>query len=1005
MSNSCKDFLEIIYQDLDKGFVSLWDKQTKVTRFYQVGDWDALIVDAERRVNEGRDVYFGVLPYAHKVEKGRGTEQDVSAITTLFMDIDVADGTHSSGSKYPESVDKALELLQNVLEPSMIVYSGGGLHLYWLLSEPITIETDEERWEFVKPCLQDLQGVIIRWFKYKGYDADNTADLVRLLRVPGTVNFKNPESPKNVEIIFPERELQEPNNLRRYEVREIQDFINNMKEQLAGLKATDSATQDTGLLDGDVNVIVRRCTFIQHCVKEAATLKEPLWHAAIDNLALFKDSDQFIHTMSQPHPKYCQDETNEKINHAREHKTPHTCRFIRGEKIGFKGCPPGGCPVEAPIGWISRRGLAYDTIFILLEKEKLQKGDLWNDSTQNALVEIKCFSEADFHNFLHRLKEKLLVFGEKDFRKVIAEKQKQRQQRQQEVNGEILTSLSHELGYPVTMPPGYYFDEQGQIYNSVKAELVAFQPLGISSQYVNRNGETFDELVFLRQGAKANYMRILVRPHILASMNKILDLTDLGVLVDSTKSSQLVSFLTRFKKANAPNIKAIPFTSRLGWQEDGSFFPGLSTHRFIGEGGMIDETDSYNHQGTIEEWKGLAEIARQNPGARLALAASFAAPLMKLVPCRTYVVHLWGPTQGGKTAAQVLASSVWMNPEKAMVSFFATKVGLEKHLAYFTNVPVVINERQIIGDNQGLLDMLIYMLTEEQGKTRGQKHGGIRRGDKWRTVIVTSGEHPLSAQSSAGGVNTRAEPYFTQVINDTKYAAYLHGECSKTFGTAGPAFLRSILANDQRFRDSLTYWSGYLKDHKLNTAHIDFLATLATADFLSSIFLWQKDEPETLAETTRFLDTWIAALQVTEQTGELHRVRAFVEGWLVQCQRHFSETYIPGLILEPGVFGDRYGWYLPDGNVGIVPNVIQKTLTANGFNWDRVKIDFAKQGWLKTVNDRGTTSYTVTRTIPGQGTVRLVELIGFRAEEKAEQHIQPQDIEPIKFQEDGDILN
>ncbi|MDR3562100.1 MAG: DUF927 domain-containing protein [Negativicutes bacterium] len=994
MNADIKKYFETMYKDLEAGYVSIWDLPTRQTKFHKVGDWDALLEDVQNRIRLKRDVYFGVCLLSHQVESGRGKEEDIGAITALFADIDLASGNHNTGRNYPETVEKAMELLTPFPKPSVLVHSGGGLHAYWLLDKPVIINNDEDR-VLAKKLVSGFQNALIKEFAERGYEMDNTGDLARILRVPETLNLKDPSNPKEVKIIS------DLEDIPRYAIEQFPQC-----EETVGGKTGGNEVGTEGLIEGDVNVVVRRCPFIQHCIKEANNLKEPLWHAAIDNIALVKDVDDFIHEMSRPHSKYSADETNEKISHAREKPTPHTCRFIQGEKIGFRGCPPGGCPVEAPIGWLSRKGKACDLVLGLLEQEKPTKTDLWNESVQDALAEIKCSSDADYHNLLYRIKEKVPNFGINDFKKVIAEKQKQKMQQSPELNNQVITSLSKELGYPVTMPTGYHFDEQGQVHNSTKAELVAFQPIGIASQFVNRNGEMFDELVFQKQRAAANFSRILVQPHILASMNRILDLANLGVLVDSSKSSQLVSFLTRFKKANAENIKTVPFTSRLGWQDDGSFFPGLSAHRFISEGGMVDETDSYHPQGSVEEWMMLAEPAKQNPGARLALAASFAAPLLKMVPCRTYILHLWGPTQGGKTAAQVLAASVWMNPEKAMVSFNSTKVGLEKHLSHFANVPVVIDERQIMGDNQALLDMLIYMMAEEQGKTRGTRTGGIKRGDRWRTIVMTSGEHPLSAQSSAGGTNTRAlEPYFTQVIQDTQYAAHLHGACAKTFGTAGPAFLRQVLDNQQALMDNIAYWTKFLRDQNLNPAHINFLATLAAADCLSSIFLWQKEEDEAWAETTKFLDSWIAALQVTEKTGELHRVRAFVEGWLVQCQRHFSETWVQGLG-EPGVLGDRYGWYLNDGNVGIVPNAFQKALQNNGFHWDRVKIDFANEGWLKTVQDRGSISYTVPKTIPGQGTVRLVELIGFRAEEKQKEDTQLNEIMPktFEYQNDGEFL-
>ena len=46
-----------------------------------------------------------------------------------------------------------------------------------------------------------FQNTLIKMAKEKGWNLDKTSDLVRLLRVPGTHNYKNPHDPKLVEII------------------------------------------------------------------------------------------------------------------------------------------------------------------------------------------------------------------------------------------------------------------------------------------------------------------------------------------------------------------------------------------------------------------------------------------------------------------------------------------------------------------------------------------------------------------------------------------------------------------------------------------------------------------------------------------------------------------------------------------------------------------------------------------------------------------------------------
>jgi hypothetical protein len=67
------------------------------------------------------------------------------------------------------------------LQPSVIVASGGGYHLYWLLDEPFVLDTDETRQRAV-----DVQA---RWVTFVRGDKA-AKDIARVLRVPGTRNYK-----------------------------------------------------------------------------------------------------------------------------------------------------------------------------------------------------------------------------------------------------------------------------------------------------------------------------------------------------------------------------------------------------------------------------------------------------------------------------------------------------------------------------------------------------------------------------------------------------------------------------------------------------------------------------------------------------------------------------------------------------------------------------------------------------------------------------------------------
>ena len=71
-------------------------------------------------------------------------------------------------------------------QPSAIVFSGGGWHLYWLLADTFKINTDADR----KRAKEFQAG----WVKFVGGDP-GAKDLARVLRVPGTPNRKKAYAP------------------------------------------------------------------------------------------------------------------------------------------------------------------------------------------------------------------------------------------------------------------------------------------------------------------------------------------------------------------------------------------------------------------------------------------------------------------------------------------------------------------------------------------------------------------------------------------------------------------------------------------------------------------------------------------------------------------------------------------------------------------------------------------------------------------------------------------
>lgn len=137
-------------------------------------------------------------------ENTRGGNESAVAIGGLWAEIDTTDGDHKA-TNLP-TMEEAFDLLEGLpLAPSILVLSGGGIHAYWLFRELVAIETEEIRGEASR-LVRGWQEFIRERMKAKGWKLDETHELARVFRVPGTLNHKYaPPRPVTVDLFEPDR--------------------------------------------------------------------------------------------------------------------------------------------------------------------------------------------------------------------------------------------------------------------------------------------------------------------------------------------------------------------------------------------------------------------------------------------------------------------------------------------------------------------------------------------------------------------------------------------------------------------------------------------------------------------------------------------------------------------------------------------------------------------------------------------------------------------------------
>ncbi len=193
-----------IPQECGDSVITLWNRQTKESQHVapphdNPDKFDALV---QQQVDLNRDIYFGVaLRRSDLTKQQRGRVQDCRALPGLFLDIDIDTGDQAHAAKnLPKTDAQCLEILSCLPEPTGIINSGRGWHVYWLFDKVLPISYAEQnnisKLESVIAELkaakasEALQRTAIAHAQNLGYHVDFTANLDRILRLPGTINTK-----------------------------------------------------------------------------------------------------------------------------------------------------------------------------------------------------------------------------------------------------------------------------------------------------------------------------------------------------------------------------------------------------------------------------------------------------------------------------------------------------------------------------------------------------------------------------------------------------------------------------------------------------------------------------------------------------------------------------------------------------------------------------------------------------------------------------------------------
>ena len=383
------------------------------------------------------------------------------------------------------------------------------------------------------------------------------------------------------------------------------------------------------------------------------------------------------------------------------------------------------------------------------------------------------------------------------------------------------------------------------------------------------NIETMTEKIKIAFYRDRKWKEVIVDAGTVASQTAIVALSSRGVLVNSSNAKHLVRYVGDVLSLN--NIPLTSAISRLGWVNS-DFVPYCGKYVYDGEDDYRAIFEAVNEKGSADVWKAYAhDCCVESEECRFLVASSCASALVKILGINSFVVHFWGGTGVGKTVGLMLAASVWGDPNQGALlqSLNATKVGLERKMAFLHDVPFFGDELQIVKDKFDNYDQLIMFLTEGSGKSRGTAAGGIDRTLTWNNILISSGEEPITQPMSGGGAKNRCIEVQCEkaLFSNPNQAANTFRE---NYGFLGKEFLEGI--NDGRLREAFNIYFLEMSRKDTTDKQAMAMATIITADqYMAEILglppadidrmalhMMQKSEVDVTARAYEWVCNWIA---------------------------------------------------------------------------------------------------------------------------------------------------
>jgi len=730
------------------------------------------VEEATDKINQylqhSSDIYVSTGSYANATTR-TGTNAAFKKI--FYIDLD-CEGANASYNGKKAAVAKLRELLaeKKLLPPTFVVDSGRGVHVYWALDTHIPVWAWQKIANVFKRHLLDIDLLA---------DPTVTADVARVMRVPGTVNQKNMQdcrvllqtgatySVESFVSVLPKRKAsQDPMN----NVTPIRPGVGILTDKTADLIGTSNQTRY-------FSQVVDQCAVLRNeKMTGGAGASYPLWFATMNFLAFCDDGADWWRGVSSMHPTYS--EVDAERVYLRAVADKESGKLGGATKCEtFHGCAPDLC--SACPHWSSP-----------------ERGKSWSSPIHFGVQKPKTFTNSDLpYPYVPIFNGTGIIVKDAEGNQTVEFAMRPKLTNPDVFEADHSTDNHIAFDFEMTSGKRRVYIPASMLSKNDRALYVALTSQGI----------------VLRDPEIPHFKRLLVDWYdkVATAKGKKTPILQYGWQPNETPT-YVIGNMAYSPNGVETQVRAVDHS--------------LST--------------MFTAKGSEAKWHRLVDRALQakHIESEVIFASAFAAPLVQFAGVSGCILSAVSPKSGtGKSLAMKLGQSVWGQPVGLINQMNDTPNSLTKRLSVANTMPAYWDEVRVNDKDGAKFIDFLYRCTQGREKSRMKADTTLQDVPMWKTMMVCASnagiqEHiaQLDRHTNAGMLRVLE---FTVSPLNRKLMANPHGfgALDNNYGHIGVKYAKWLVDNHDKVETAVKTLVDAL--HKSLGAEADerfYLSTVAT---------------------------------------------------------------------------------------------------------------------------------------------------------------------------------